>query len=56
MDAKERIKQITKFWFLTDPLLFSVYCTHELSQNDKMQIPFRTGKRKIEYNSLTWDE
>lgn len=50
MDVKERIKQITEFWFLTDPLLFSVYCTHELSQNDKMQIPFRTGKRKIEYN------
>lgn len=50
MDAKERIKEITEFWFLTDPLLFAAYCTHELSQNDKMQIPFRTGKRHIEYN------
>ena len=50
MDAKERIKEITEFWFLTEPLLFAAYCTHELSQNDKMQIPFRTGKRHIEYN------
>lgn len=50
MDAKERIKEITEFWFLTDPLLFAAYCTHELYQNDKMQIPFRTGKRRIEYN------
>ena len=50
MDAKERIKEITEFWFLTAPLLFAAYCTHELYQNDKMQIPFRTGKRRIEYN------
>lgn len=50
MDAKERIKEITEFWFLTEPLLFAAHCTHELSQNDKMQIPFRTGKRHIEYN------
>ena len=50
MDAKERIKEITEFWFRTEPLLFAAYCTHELSQNDKMQIPFRTRKRHIEYN------
>lgn len=52
MDEKERIKKITEYWFLTDPLLFAVYCTHELTQNDKMQIPFRTGKRCIEYNPI----
>lgn len=50
MEEKERIKQITEFWFLTDPLLFAAYCTHELIQNDKMKIPFRTGKRRIEFN------
>lgn len=52
MDIKERIKQITEFWFLTEPLLFAAYCTHELSQNEKIKIPFRTGKRRIEYNPI----
>lgn len=51
MNSKERLKKITEFWFLTEPLLFASYCTHELVQNDKMKIPFRTGQRKIEYNS-----
>ena len=37
MDAKERIKEITEFWFLTDPLLFAAYCTHELYQNDILE-------------------
>lgn len=51
MNPKERLKKITEFWFLTEPLLFAAYCTHELVQNDKMKIPFRTGQRRIEYNS-----
>lgn len=51
MNPKERLKKITEFWFLTEPLIFAAYCTHELVQNDKMKIPFRTGQRKIEYNS-----
>ena len=51
MDIKERLKNITEFWFLTEPLLFAAYCTHEFIQNDRMKIPFRTGLRKIEYNS-----
>ena len=51
MDTKERLKNITEFWFLTEPLLFAAYCTHEFIQNDRMKIPFRTGLRKIEYNS-----
>ncbi|MBR4825149.1 MAG: hypothetical protein IKZ86_10135 [Spirochaetaceae bacterium] len=50
MDIKERLKKITEYWFLIEPLLFAAYCTHELVQNDKMKIPFRTGLRKIEYN------
>ncbi len=52
MDAKERIKKITEYSFLTDPLLFAAYCMHELAQNDKIQIPFRTGKGRIEYNPV----
>ncbi len=50
MDAKERIGKITEYWFLTEPLLFAAYCTHELCRNDRMQLPFRTGRRMIEFN------
>ncbi|MBQ1627890.1 MAG: hypothetical protein II098_01865 [Treponema sp.] len=55
MDAKERIKKITEFWFLTEPLIFAAYCTHELSQNENMQVPFRTGKKRIEFNPAIID-
>ena len=51
METKERLKKITEFWFLTEPLLFAAYCTHELTQNNKMKVPFRTGMRRIEFNS-----
>ena len=55
MDAKEKIKKITDYWFLTEPLIFAAYCTHELSQNENMQVPFRTGKKRIEFNPAIID-
>ncbi len=48
--AEETIKKLTENWFLCEPILFSTYCTHLLVPNDKMHVPFRTGKRKIEYS------
>lgn len=50
MDIKQRLKNITEFWFLTEPLLFAAYCTHELIANNQIKIPVRTGQRRIEYN------
>ena len=50
VDVKAMIGKITEFWFLSEPLLFAAYCSHELVQNDKMKIAFRTGKRRIEFN------
>ena len=50
MDIKQRLKNITEFWFLTEPLLFAAYCTHELIANNQIKIPLRTGQRRIEYN------
>ncbi|MCQ2576685.1 MAG: VWA-like domain-containing protein [Treponema sp.] len=44
------LNKITQDWFLSEPLLFSVYCTHELVENQKMSVPFRTGQLRIEYN------
>lgn len=46
----ERILHITEGWFLTEPALFCIFCTHELVENSKMHIPIRTGKGKVEYN------
>lgn len=50
MSARERIQQKTEQWFLTEPLFFTVYCTHKLTMNPNMQCALRTGKGRIEYN------
>ena len=50
MSVKEQISHVVDNWFLYEPLLFNVYCTHKLEENTKMMCPFRTGKRRIEYN------
>ena len=47
---KELLSHIVEEWFLTEPLLFSAYCTHQLVENVKMSVPMRTGKMCIEYN------
>lgn len=50
MTVLERIQKIGEMWFLTEPLLFSVYCSHDIVENDSMDIFIRTGNRKIEFS------
>lgn len=50
MSVKEKISQVVDKWFLYEPLMFNVYCTHKLEPNSDMKCPFRTGQRRIEYN------
>ena len=50
MSIKDQISRVVDNWFLYEPLLFNVYCTHKLEENTEMKCPFRTGKRRIEYN------
>ena len=50
MTVRERIQQETEQWFLTEPLFFTVYCTHRLKMNAKMQCALRSGQGRIEYN------
>ena len=50
MSVQEKISSVVDKWFLYEPLLFNVYCTHKLEPNSDMKCPFRTGKRRIEYN------
>lgn len=50
MSVKEAIGRVVDKWFLYEPLVFNVYCTHKLQENIEIKTPFRTGKRRIEYN------
>ena len=50
MTVGERIKTISQDWFLTEPLIFAVFCTHALKRNDNMGCDMRCGKGVIEYN------
>lgn len=55
MTARERIQQDAEQWFLTEPVLFAVYCSHRLVMNANMLCPLRTGKGRIEYNPTAID-
>ena len=47
---RDRITTILEHWFMQEPALFQVLCTHELVSNTQMACPVRSGKRRIEYN------
>ena len=49
MNAIDRIKTIGERWFLTEPLLFAVYCSHEFVENSAIEVPMRTGNMKVEF-------
>lgn len=49
--VRRKIRKIAEEWFLTEPVLFGVFCTHEIVENKKIPIPMRTGKKRIEINS-----
>ena len=43
-------KEIAENWFLSEPALFTVYCSHRMCENTDMRVPFRTGKGMVQYN------
>ena len=47
---RERIAQILERWFISEPALFQVLCTHSIEENATMPCPIRSGARKVEYN------
>ena len=56
MSAADRIRQVAEQWFLTEPVLFAVYCSHRLTMNASMLCGFRTGRGRIEYNPAIVDQ
>ena len=47
---RDRITTIIQHWFIQEPALFQVLCTHDLEPNTQMACPVRSGRRRIEYN------
>lgn len=56
MNVIERIKKIGERWFLTEPLLFAVYCSHEFVENSSIDVPMRTGNMKVEFSPKILDK
>ena len=50
MGINKQIQECIERWFLSEPLLFSTFHTHELKENHEMVCPLRSGKGKVEYN------
>ena len=48
--AESIFEDITQRWFITEPALFAIFCTHHLEHNSKMTCPLRTGRGVIQYN------
>ncbi len=55
MNVIERVKKIGERWFLTEPLLFAVYCSHEFVENNSIDVPMRTGNMKVEFSPKILD-
>ena len=47
---RDRIAQILERWFIVEPALFQVLCTHSIEENAGMPCPVRSGARRVEYN------
>ena len=47
---KERITRLIQRWFIQEPALFQVLCSHEIAENTNMSCPVRSGKGRVEYN------
>lgn len=48
--TEDIISTISQEWFLNEPALFQVFCTHQVERNPQMSCPIRVGRGKIEYN------
>ena len=47
---EEKIHKIVEDWFLMEPALFVIWCTHKLVKNEKLAVPMRSGRHMIEFN------
>ncbi|MCQ2147218.1 MAG: VWA-like domain-containing protein [Bacteroidales bacterium] len=50
MEIEKRITTILEHWFIQEPALFQVLCSHQMVENPNIECPVRCGRRKVEYN------
>ena len=53
---RDSIKKISYQWFLCEPALFSIYCSHRLTENRDIECPVRAGKGRIEFNPILMEK
>lgn len=53
---KQLVSNILERWFIREPALFRVLCTHSIEENTIMACPMRSGHRRIEYNPLLFND
>lgn len=53
---RDSIKKISYQWFLCEPALFSIYCSHRLTENREIECPVRAGKGRIEFNPILMEK
>lgn len=46
-----KIQKILERWYISEPALFTIVCSHDIVENNSIKCPFRCGKGKIEYAS-----
>lgn len=51
IDYKKLLNEITMSWFYKKPVLFSLVNKFEICENNNLVTCFRSGRKKIEYNS-----
>lgn len=47
---KARLDKIFERWFVSEPALFVIICSHEVVPNHKIKCPVRSGCGRVEYN------
>ena len=47
---RARFDRIIERWFVSEPALFVVICSHEIVPNEKIKCPIRSGCGRVEYN------
>lgn len=47
---RDRLTRLLERWFIDEPALFQVLCTHSLEANPDMPCAVRSGRRRLEYN------
>lgn len=48
--ASDRFKYLAESWFLSEPALFAMFCSHAHVPNPKLKCAVRVGQGRMEYN------